>query len=318
MAALVDSDLEKLCSGSLTWLTRNMETFDPFSPGTALPQVLRMKAAFELALLRYHWARVRPGDALLAGATAFFQRIWPQAELRRLMGADDRSADRFRLFHAALAPGGSAADPRDAGLARLACEYQTERPEDSAFLRLEARYYADIAGVDHGFESYEKIGESTLLARLPSLTDITEPDAYIVAHTIFYLCDFGLQMPRIARDSQAGLAQAVAGLLERSIDGSNWDLVCELVLAHFCLAGEPGQMKRREAGLRALAQAQLPSGAIPVRSAATERGTAAQADGSDDFFREHYHATLVVALMSLIISSGSSRRGARMTAGMAH
>lgn len=92
----------------------------------------------------------------------------------------------------------------------------------------------------------------------------------------------------------------MCGLTDHYVRREEWEHVGKLVLAQFCLGMNPARTPSGADGIRSLAEAQLPCGAVLRRSSA---GRAGESTSTVEFFRKAYQATLVVALASLIISS---------------
>jgi hypothetical protein len=252
-----------------------------------------VKALLQLAQLRHHWARARPSDPGLGEVTALVQRVWRRPDLP--LAADPRYARQFHLMYAALAPASDG--PHRAALARLAADGYLAPRGKSPYLRLETRYYADLAGMAHGIESYRELYESSRLARraLP----VAGLDACVVTHTVFYLSDFGFRDPHLTAEERERARHVVDELMEHSVRRGEWELVGKLLLAQYCLGADPAHTPSGAAGVRLLARAQRPDGAIPGRSYADRAHESATTVA---FFRKAYQATLVTALASLIVS----------------
>ncbi|MFJ8434826.1 DUF6895 family protein [Kitasatospora sp. NPDC094019] len=170
-----DHGLERLGVGTLGWIGRHLDRFDPFTPGrgaAASPDPgaahRPAKAALELALLTHCWTRLGPGDdPRRAEATARVRGIWQHPGFPRLLTAEPRGATQYRLACAALAPAGTEDAPFRAGLARLTAA-DLAAAGRSPYQRLELRYYADKAGVAHTIESYEELARRNVLVALPA------------------------------------------------------------------------------------------------------------------------------------------------------
>jgi hypothetical protein len=294
-------DLDRLSAGALHWIRRNLEFLDPSGAGAGLPTTPRVKAILQLAQLCHCWSRVRPGDEGLGEVTAILQRICGQPEFPRHMAADPGFARQYRLMYAALAPAGTADWFHQAALARLAADGDLARIGKSPYLRLETRYYADLAGVSHGIESYAELYESSILARRAAALPVTDADACNITHTVFYLSGFGFRDPGLAPGDRERALHIACQLTDHYVQRDEWDLAGKLLLTQFCLGADPVRTTSGAAGIQGLLQAQAPGGAIPGRSAAQKAGDCATAV---EFFRKAYQTTVVTALASLIISPG--------------
>jgi hypothetical protein len=295
----VTATLDVLAAGALHWIHRNLEFFDPTSGNTELPKAAKAKAALELALLCHHWTRLEPGDEGLAEATAILRRVWRWPDFVQVIAAATGWVRQYELVYGALAPDGITDGPHQDTLAKLAAEGYLESPGTSPAVRLETRYYADIAGVSHRMEPYDELYESSLLATRTTALPVTHRDAYDITHSVFYLTDFGFRDPGLTGDERERALRIIGQLTDHCVRRDEWDLAAEFILAQFCLGADPVRTPSGAAGIARLAQAQLPDGAIPGRSPAQRAADSATAV---DFFRKAYHTTLVTALASLIIS----------------
>jgi hypothetical protein len=293
------AELDGLSANASHWIRVNAGYLDSASGRAELPVTPRLKALLQLAQLRRHWAKARPADPGLGEVTALVERVWRRPELPGLLTADPRYARQFHLMYAALAP--APGGPHRAALARLAADgYLTPRGK-SPYLRLETRYYADLAGAAHRIESYRELYEAGPLARRTAT--VADLDACVVTHTVFYLSDFGSRDPRLTSQARERTRQIVEELMELSVRRGQWELVGKLLLAQHCLGVHPEHTSSGAAGVRLLARAQRPDGAIPGRSSADRADEPATTVA---FFRKAYQATLVTALASLIISGSPS------------
>ncbi|WP_327674140.1 DUF6895 family protein [Kitasatospora sp. NBC_00458] len=319
MPATTPSDLDRLSAGTLAWLGRHLDHFDPYAAPARPAEHGRAKAALELALLCHLWAR-RAGadDSRLGRATAVLRTVWQHPDLPRLLTADPRCAVQYALVGAALAPGGTDTAACRAALARLAPDGLSPHGT-SPYQRLELRHYADKAGVPHTIEPYEELLGRNFLVRLPAeLADrtdraggaggaggadpgaapVTVPEAYALTHSSFYFSDFGRTASGLSGKALADAAELVRRLLEHSVRHDWWDLAAELVMTQVCLGLDPLGTPWGRAAVDCLARAQRPDGALPGRSAAT---AAADAEPAGSFFAKAYHTTLVTALMTLLL-----------------
>jgi hypothetical protein len=281
--------LDELLSATLRWLGNNLHFF----PGNT-------KATIELALLNHFWARSRPADRRLEEVSHLLCEVWRDPGFREQIIALPHHAYVPERANAGLAPIG--APVRRGALPRTPPRHEhADLPaEHLAFLRLEARYYADLAGVAQSAVPYSELYRSTVLGSSVSASDISDDDAYLVAHIAFYLGDFGWRVPPLSPGDLDHAASVVAGLLERcGRRGHNWDLASELVLAQYCLGGDPLRTRGGRAAIAGLATAQLADGSLPGRAPARQPGLPAT-----DGFRYRYHPTLVATLMAALVSAG--------------
>jgi hypothetical protein len=290
------ADLETLLGGAARWLTSHLELFDPFAgPDRSSP-----KAALELALLCRCWARARPGDARLDAAARLLRGIWREPRFAELIAADPARARLFGVLAAALAPPGAASEPSAAAAATITAAGLSA--EQVAYLRLETRYFLDLARADGDrppvAPTYADLYRSTILARLAPGEPVTVPDRYLIAHAICYLSDFGFDVPPLIQDDLKRIDGIVSQLSEASLRDLDWDLASMLLLAKFCLRHDAARTPLGESMLRALVRAQRADGAIATSAAASSAQAA-------------YHPTLVAALASCVLSSAGPRAAAK-------
>jgi hypothetical protein len=281
--------LDKLLSASLRWLGSNLHFFPA-----------NTKATIELALLNHFWARCRPADRRLEEVSRLLREVWRDPGFREQIVALPHHAYVAELAYVALAPAG--APVRRGTPPRTPSRYEhADLPaEHLAFIRLEAHYYRDLAGVAQPAVPYSELYRSTVLGSGARASDISDDDAYLVAHIAFYLGDFGWQVPPLSPGDLDHAAAVVAGLLARcGRHGHNWDLASELVLAQHCLGGDPLRTRGGRAVIASLAAAQLADGSLPGRAPARQPGPTPA-----DAFRYRYHSTLVATLMAALVSAG--------------
>lgn len=294
--------LERLRGGSTRWMSRNANHLHP-AGADRLPPVPRVKASTELAMLARLWTRTRPDDADLRDIDTVVRTIWQDPAVPRQVVVPPTRYRQFALVYAALAPEGLPTRHHRDVLEEVVGDGYLEPYGGSPYLRLEARYYADLAGLRHGFESYRELYDAGLLA---SLTSAPIPmdihGAYEISHTLFHITDFGRHdhgLPDHERDRALGI---VDELTDHFVDVEHWDLTAELVLAQFCLGADPAATRSGAAAIRCLLDAQTPGGAIPGRFAGQRLPETAE---PLTFFRRAFHTTLVTAIMSLIVLSSS-------------
>ncbi|MBW5483982.1 DUF6895 family protein [Streptomyces bambusae] len=299
-SAGLDEAVTSLSAGARRWTERHAAYLDSPAAHAELPVVPRAKALLQLAMLRRYWEKCAPADPALAEVTRVVEQVWRRPDFTSLLTLDGRRARQFQLIYAALAPAGSATGTPRALLAGLAADNHLTPGRKPPFLHLEARFYADLAGVEHEFASYEELYEASPLPRAATLP-VADLDGCQVAHTLFYLSDFGLRDLPLPAEERGRALRVVERLTDHCVALGDWDVVAKLLLAQYCLGADPTRTPSGAAGLRMLAAAQAPDGAIPGRSAAGR----VPADATPvEYFRKSYKVTLVVALMTLVVTSG--------------
>ncbi|MCF3182347.1 hypothetical protein IPZ70_20700 [Streptomyces polychromogenes] len=302
--------LERLAAGALGWLDANLDHFDPFSEHAQPTVLAKAKAALELALLCHCASRLPDPSQALDGARALVGKLWQDPDLPALFAEVPGYASAYALIYAALAPDATDSGPVRATLDGLDPEFLSPRGK-SAYQRIEIRHYADKAGVRHTVEPYaELLPLSPLVAyRAAGPADdaasqdgapLTEPQAYALTHTAFYLGDFGRTAPGLDQQALAHARDLADRMLRHCVAHERWDLAAELVLTQYVLGSEPLETPSGAAAVECLVRAQRPDGALPGRSAALAAHPSATAG---EFFAKAYHTTLVTALMALAVSA---------------
>ena len=291
--------LVALSDGAMRWLGEAVAFLDPAL--SDLPVTPRVKACVELALLCRIWTRLAPDDKRLRPVAAAVRRIWQSPDFPDQIDADPNYARQAGLTYVALAPAGLSTGYHEATREKLAPGGRLARYGKSPHLHLSTRYYADLAGIPHEFDSYRELYERTVLANLASVEPpMNHENTYRITHTLFHLSDFGLcdlDLPAAERERIAPLIDELTG---HAVETEHWDLTEELLLSQFIVGLDPTRTRSGVAGIRSLLAAQLPNGAIPGRFAAQ------RVDESVPpilMFRRSYHTTLVAALVSLVILS---------------
>ncbi|MEU8677878.1 hypothetical protein [Streptomyces sp. NPDC048560] len=296
----LDEAVSRLSAGARHWIGLHARYLDSPAGHAELPVTPRVKALLQLALLRRYWETAAPADAALGEVTSVVGQAFRRADFPRLLTLDPRYARQFEMMYAALAPAGTASDAPRSVLDRLTADGYLAPRRKPPYLHLEARFYADVAGAEHRFASYEELYASSLLARATTLP-VADLDVCVVTHTVFYLSDFGFRSPALTEGARVRALRVVERLTDHCVGLGEWDLVGKLVLAQYCLGADPSATTSGAAGLRMLAGVQSPDGAIPGRSVIKR----AAADATPvEFFRKSYQATLVTALATLIITGG--------------
>jgi hypothetical protein len=129
-----------------------------------------------------------------------------------------------------------------------------------------------------------------------NLIEMTNDDAYVITHTIFYLSDFGARLDfAIPVKQRRDLSWVVHHLLGMCVREGHWDLVGELLLCchSLRLTGSP----LYTVGWRAFLTAQRPDGAVPgPHYDPAQLNALAASDRREYLFQSCYHTTLVAAL----------------------
>ena len=293
--------LDAITAGVLRWIGANAAFLDSASARAELPVTPRVKAVLQLGLLCHHWARVRPGDDDLGAVVATVHRMCRHPDFPQEIAAHPRLAQPFGLMYAALAPAGVDDDLRVSTLARLAAGGFLSPRGKTAYYCLATRYYADLAGVEHDIGPYPELYKSSPLGRKEAEQEVAGLDVCKITHTVFYLSDFGFRATGLTDPEQDRALRIVRDLTDYCVQHYRWDFAAKLILAQYCLGGDPVRTPSARAGICQIAGVQVAGGAIPGRSLAEQVPESAV---PLEFFRKSYQTTITTALMSLIVSAG--------------
>ncbi|MFD8685691.1 DUF6895 family protein [Streptomyces sp. NPDC059651] len=309
-SAALEETAKRLSAGTRQWVGRHADYLGSPAAHAELPTTPHVKALLQLALLCRFWGRIAPTDAGLLEPAAVVERTWRRADFPRLITADPRYARQFQLMYAALAPAGAVSDAHRVAPARPEADGFLTPRRKSPYLHLETRFYADLAGVAHRLPSYRELYACSLLARAATLR-VADLDVCEITHTVFHLSEFGFRDPGLTPGERKRAVHVVESLTEHCVGQGAWDLTAKLVLAQYCLGADPLRTSSGAAGIRMLADAMSPDGAIPGKSLAERAAPTATPVA---FFRRAYQATLGTALAMLIVTGG--RSGGLTTAGV--
>lgn len=297
-ATQVATDLARLRTGTLDWIRTNAGYLDAQSGRADLPPVPRAKSFLQLAGLYRAWKRSAPDEPGCGEIGALVRDVWRRPELPDIYATEPRYDRQYSLMYAALAP--EPDGPRTGVLARLQAGGYLKAAAGSPYLRLEIAYYANMAGVSHGGGSYADLYAASLLAGRRAALPITGADACAIAHTVFYLSDYGMDSVGLERAAVEHAREVVVDLTEYHRQREEWDNVAKFVLAQTALGLDPLSTPSGAAGIRTLVQVQRDTGEIPggARHLALEPAAA-----YSPRFRRAYQTTLMTAMMALIVSA---------------
>jgi hypothetical protein len=294
--------LGRLATGVLGWVSSNATYIDSETARAGLPATPRAKAILQLGLLCHHWAKVRPDDEGLAGVSAFIRRMWQTPSFPETIAADRKYGRAFGLMYCGLTPGGITTTMHKSALAQLqADEYLTSEGK-SPYRRLATRYYADLAGASHQIEPYAELFDSSLLGNQGAELGVADRDACQATHTVFYLSHFSFRDHGLSEEAREKALRIIYELTDYCTEQDEWDLMGKLILAQYCLGVNPANTPSGAAAIQKLVEIQAPSGAIPGRSLAKKADESAP---PLEFFRKSYQTSLVAALTSVIVSTGT-------------
>jgi len=288
----------RVLDGARGWIDRHLEHFDPFKDGE-LSGLCEIPLT-ELALL----------ELLDAGGAVTPDEPRRRRRLELLASAQSAAAYRERPFRepetlvshllvaAALSAAGRADAPLDAAaIARLVRASTLTVPALPPHRTMELRHALDLCGIAHEMPSYAALFRATLAAHAPNPIFMSNPEAYILTHVVFYATDLGRRAPLgIDARERARLGRLAERLLGMYLAVGNWDLSAELIFTSRCL-GTANAFA--DAGWRCIADAQTPDGGVP--------GTRWRSGlEPDDDTATRYHTTLVTAIAATAEIAGGA------------
>ena len=275
------------------WAARSFDHFHPLFHRNPKRSIFAIKAAAELALV-CGIAATRETRAAGTSYAALAERLYREVFL-------DEGVQEYLLSNIAAVPTiGLYGSLRQCGYDDLRFRGRLQRLTESGYPAAVERTPASELDLIHssrlaGFPCPLDAGEvyaRTLLRRRPPLQLLANDDVYGITHTVFFLTDFGREMPAVLRPDLDYLAEAVPRLLDFYLWKQNWDLAAELLLILKC-AGLQAADSFAE-GWALLLAAQNDDGSYdgPV----DEEPQRADEDTTWAQFRDRYHTTLAVLL----------------------
>jgi len=172
-----------------------------------------------------------------------------------------------------------------------------DRYEISAWHKMDMKYYVDLIGLCHGYDTDENLFKHSFLQAMPTLQDATNYDLYGLTHLIFGFADFGNKdITKLVGPHMTYLLDYTAGALAMCLARCDWDLAVELMMTRIYLGVRNHTLDREAA--RAICECQKPSGFIPGRKflAGTTQADDPMIQREKEFF-DVYHPTLVTMFL---------------------
>lgn len=296
----------RLTAGVLSWLTANLERFDPpqeddvadEAPEHVMPGRSR-KAFGELGLalsLAQRSAELREHEDI-----ARLSRAWlAMARERNIFFDARRRVHLVPLMIVALtvfAALDRAPESARQSLQTVLDRHFIDRAELSAHPRLDLKYYLDVLGLRHAFESDEALFARSSLIDPPAIPYAQRSDLYAITHLIFDLTDFGARDFRpLAGPHFDSIRDYVTLALATSLAERDFDLAVEFLICRICLVDRDDEINRAAAD--ALCEAQRPAGFIPdLAWLSGLRQSEEPGENVETEFFAVYHPTLVTLIL---------------------
>jgi hypothetical protein len=174
---------------------------------------------------------------------------------------------------------------------------------------LDYEYFTWKSGWRQKEPNWNSLYRRTSLGKAKTLSYFSIDDDYAVTHTLFYLTDFGLRQLPLSKYEVDKINDVVNSLVIHYWRLCNWDLLGELLIVLELLHSSNSWIYSGASG--SFQNAWLADGAVPPDCNGNDTGTIANAETSvnvlPEYFRRHYHTTLVGALYCA--SAVVNRRG---------
>lgn len=293
----------QVLAGATGWLERSLPWFDPeqwarhlpargFPPSALLELLIASRclrragvpggtdlgqAAAELA--QQVASRPSFAESLLQGGSALGHYIWMLA-LMRDAGQPDRGL---------LAAGRRLVEAGDDELSN---------PGQSAAATLERRYILELAGIEHHRPPGGALYRRTAMGPGADPLRITDADAYVITHMLYYLTDFGAVKSCLGTSEWARVRELTGVLLGRYLATGNLDLSAELLGCAELAGADP---RLTAAGWRRLARALRPDGSVPGPLHQPTRAATLTGDKARAYeFGTCYHTTIAAVISGAI------------------
>jgi hypothetical protein len=287
-----------LADKALDWIQEYIDCFEPFQGKSKLEEH-RHKALVELAIL---CLGLRPQarfeeDARIQRFLELIASVYLSPTYRGLTSRWPDLLVAHGFLAVTLRAYGLLRDEADSQAIQWLLEHSnvmfTDRP---LYRTLELRLLLDHGGFAHRISSYAQLCRQSMLHEPLNVIYVTDAEAYVLTHTIFYLSDFAARpIPGLYLSRARYAAWAVENLLGMYTRRGNWDLVSELLLSCHCLRRTSSVLYLL--GWRALLGAQWPDGAVPGPGYEPHKADALEGRERRNYlFWQCYHTTLVAAL----------------------
>jgi hypothetical protein len=300
-----------LLDGTLSWLDQNLDSFDPFR-GEQEPAVFAELPIVELSLVCMCLRRqsATAGGAVVDRFLDFITDTYSKQAFRHRLFRRPQEFTSHAFLTAALRISGVIDASNDvADLQSIVDRGALNAISRPPHRMLELRYALELNHLSHRLPSTAQIVRHTVLSEPVKVTYLTQAEAYVITHVLFYVSDLGAQAASGLPESYLRNARAAAKqLLGMYLWSRDWDLTGEFLLSLRCLR-EP-ESPLSEVAQRLFAAAQGDSGAVPGRyyDPNEERGRS-RTERQKYRFQRCYHTTIVAALVA-ILCPPSTRDGA--------
>lgn len=298
---------------ALNWLTANLDRFEPFQ-GQPKPDRRKHKALVELTLLSMCLRRqtIFAADARVARFLDVIVQAHRNPVFREIVFREsgDFAGDAF-VPVALRACGLLADDDAEWQALQNLIEHSSVLCTSRAPHRmLELVHLLDLGGFRYHLPHSPIVYRNSVLNQPVDLIRITNHEAYILTHTLFYVADFGFKrdvhLPQAQRRRVTRLVEHLLGLYVRE---AHWDLVGELLLCCHSLRHTDSPLYAL--GWQAFLTAQWPDGTVPGPNYDPREAAGLDEEPRREYvFRHCYHTTLVAALAGAVCQENGDDDGA--------
>lgn len=287
---------------SLTWLAANAPAFLPKQDGSLSEASLTALAEAALLVLQLSGLDdKRPEKTSVRQLAAEAENSFGEPKVLAFYrtGPAEAAIGLLVTWLVLRAYGAEQVLSKDA-LSAFVRERLIEEAQFTPMRKLELRWALDRIGIGHGLPSSRALLETGVLHDLAArnAAGLTEPEIYAFTHTVFFGTDYGRDLSLFAETGLLKTWRADAlVLLEKMRNSGHWDLVAELVLVWYCLAGSENFATGR--AWRDLSNAQRADGSFPVMNGTPIRD---EIDPLRYHALRRYHVCLVTALAAFASS----------------
>jgi hypothetical protein len=284
-------------SRAIGWLERSIDSFDPFHYGESDKFEFSTKMLAELAFVftAYQSCTGSPNRTVVeAMRRTLFDRVVARPDLWSFLLQNLSTLPGFSLY-ASMLECGFIDDELHRKLGNACKQSNIVSGEYAPALFMDIAHSIIRCGFPWTGPSIPALYERSLLASLPDLLCLKDPDYYTITHTIFFVTDFGRQPDRLPRHVQAFFASNLETMAFFFSARENWDLLGEILLCQIYLKLDGTAAFSRY--MRLLLSTQTSDGSFISEFSANDDNAEGKANPWTDLL-DKYHTTLVFLLLA--------------------
>jgi hypothetical protein len=292
---------ERLMDRALDWVTANLDTFDPNTPGLFPDPHFRFKVFIELVYVWNQLLRVPElaHESRLQQVATHIQQVEATYDVAGMVRAEAAALTSLALMAEFCERRGGSGAVYRTELDRFVAAGFTGGMERLPFRRLDKRYYLDLLSVQGELPDLRALYRRTPAGLHAALPTLTIADMYSITHTIMYLTDMGRRsVEEIVPEDADYLRWLTTTLLGLVVREGELDLMLEFLICAAWLQCPPSVI-RDEAWRLAVAH-QLPDGLIPPQTRTLRQWQQREVPPSrSEYVGLCYHTTIVGLLAAM-------------------